>query len=52
MKGLQAEATGYFIKMGVDEIINIQPKGGKSKPYQVKQVRSIILKFKLIVDGE
>lgn len=31
----------------VDEIINIQPKGGKAKPYQVKQVREIILQYRL-----
>lgn len=36
-----------FIKNGVEEIINIQPLGGKSKPYQVKQVRNLILKYKL-----
>ena len=39
-----------FHKDGVDEIINIQPKGDKAKPYQVKQVRQIILKLKLIKD--
>lgn len=31
----------------IDEIINIQPKGNKAKAYQVKQVRLIILKYKL-----
>lgn len=36
-----------FTKNGVEEILNLQPKGGKSKPYQVKQVRNIILKYKL-----
>ena len=36
-----------YFKDGVDEIINIQPKGSKAKPYQVKQVRNIILKYKL-----
>lgn len=36
-----------FTKDGVDEILNLQPKGSKSKPYQVKQVRNIILKYKL-----
>jgi len=41
-----------FHKEGIEEIINIQPKGGKAKPYQVKQVRSIILKYKLIGDGK
>jgi len=35
-------------KEGVAEIINIQPDtNNKSKPYQVKQVRNIILKYKL-----
>ncbi len=36
-----------YTKSGVDEIINIQPNGGKAKPYQVKQVREIILKYHL-----
>lgn len=36
-----------FTKDGVEEILNLQPKGSKAKPYQVKQVRNIILKYKL-----
>jgi predicted RNA binding protein YcfA (HicA-like mRNA interferase family) len=36
-----------FHKDGTDEIINIQPNGSRAKPYQVKQVRQIILKYKL-----
>ena len=28
-----------FFKEEVDEILNLQPKGAKSKAYQVKQVR-------------
>lgn len=32
---------------GIEEIINLQPKGAKAKSYQVKQVRNIILKYKL-----
>ena len=36
-----------YSKDGVEEIINIQPNGNKAKPYQVKQVRNIILKYKL-----
>lgn len=36
-----------FTRQDVDEIINIQPKQNKAKPYQVKQVRNIILKYKL-----
>lgn len=34
--------------MGIIEIMNLQPlPDGKAKSYQVKQVRSIILKYKL-----
>ena len=36
-----------FTKDGVEEILNLQHKGNKSKPYQVKQVRNVILKYKL-----
>ena len=37
-----------FCKDGVAEIVNLQPLAdGKAKPYQVKQVRNILLKYKL-----
>lgn len=36
-----------FRKAAVTEKINIQRDGGMAKPYQVKQVRSIIVKYKL-----
>jgi len=36
-----------FVKDGVEEILNLQPKGNKSKPYQVKQVRNVMLKYRL-----
>jgi hypothetical protein len=36
-----------FTKDGVVEILNLQPKGPQAKPYQVKQVRSAIVKYKL-----
>lgn len=36
-----------YFRDGVDEIINIQPDGSKAKPYQVKQVRNIILKYRM-----
>ena len=36
-----------FTRENIVEIINIQPKGKDAKPYQVKQVRNIILKYKL-----
>jgi len=36
-----------FTKEGVEEIINLQAKGSKAKPYQVKQARNLILKYNL-----
>ena len=36
-----------YVKDGVEEILNLQPKGGKAKPYQVKQVRKVILRYRL-----
>lgn len=41
-----------FSRDGVEEIINIQPKNNKAKSYQVKQVRNIILKYRLGVKDE
>jgi len=32
---------------GVEEILNLQPIKAKAKAYQVKQVRKVILKYKL-----
>jgi len=40
-----------FTKKGVEEIVNLQPKGAKAKLYQVKQVRNIILRYKLKLGG-
>lgn len=36
-----------FTLEGIQEIINLQSKGAKAKPYQVKQVRNLILKYRL-----
>lgn len=38
-----------YYKDGIDEIINIQPDGNKAKPYQVKQIRNLILKYHMEV---
>lgn len=38
-----------FSKPGVAELINLQRDGANAKPYQVKQVRTIIVKYKLEV---
>jgi len=36
-----------FRKEGVEEKINLQKDGAKAKPYQVRQVRNILVKYKL-----
>jgi hypothetical protein len=36
-----------FGKSGIEEQINLQREGAKAKPYQVKQVRAVILKYRL-----
>jgi predicted RNA binding protein YcfA (HicA-like mRNA interferase family) len=36
-----------FTKEGVEEIVNLQPKGRQAKPYQVKQVRAVLLRYRL-----
>lgn len=41
-----------FTKAGVEEILNLQPKGGQAKAYQVKQVRKVIVKYRLAGDHD
>lgn len=36
-----------FAQEGLADIVNLQPDGSKAKPYQVKQVRQLINKYKL-----
>ncbi|MBM3125852.1 MAG: type II toxin-antitoxin system HicA family toxin [Chloroflexi bacterium] len=48
--GFQERIRGshhIFTREDIAEIVNLQPQGSKSKPYQVKQIRNIILKYKL-----
>jgi hypothetical protein len=48
--GFQMRVRGshhIFFRSGVEEILNLQPRGADSKPYQVKQVRNVILKYKM-----
>ncbi|MFA5074463.1 MAG: type II toxin-antitoxin system HicA family toxin [Nitrospirota bacterium] len=40
-----------FRKQGVTELINLQRDGNKAKIYQVRQVRSIMLRFDLKGDN-
>ena len=38
-----------FNKEGVAEIINLQEgESGKAKPYQIKQVREVLIKHKIV----
>jgi predicted RNA binding protein YcfA (HicA-like mRNA interferase family) len=37
-----------FSRDDIDEILNVQPRdGGEAKPYQVRQVRDLIVKYEL-----
>ena len=48
--GFQMRIRGshhIFSRDGVEEILNLQPRGANAKSYQVKQVRNVILKYKL-----
>ena len=36
-----------FTREGIMEIINLQDVGGKCKPYQVKQMRSVLEEYNL-----
>ncbi len=37
-----------YRKEGVEERINMQRSGNKAKPYQVRQVREVLLKYRLV----
>ena len=45
-----------FFRDGVQEILNLQPRGSHAKGYQVRQVREVVLKYglakELDPDGE
>ena len=36
-----------FTRSDVLEILNLQPRGSQAKPYQVKQVRGVIVSYRL-----
>ena len=36
-----------YTKPDVVDILNLQPRGSLAKPYQVKQVRAVIVRYKL-----
>jgi hypothetical protein len=41
-----------FTRDGVAEILNLQPRGGKAKAYQVKQIRGVLTSYGLVGDPE
>lgn len=41
-----------FTKAGIEEILNLQPKGSNAKPYQVKQVRDVITNYNLELEEQ
>lgn len=41
-----------FTREDVDEILNLQPRKSLAKPYQVKQVRKILVQYKLAKEAE
>ncbi|HEX8354683.1 MAG TPA: type II toxin-antitoxin system HicA family toxin [Pyrinomonadaceae bacterium] len=41
-----------YTREGVEEILNLQPLGSKAKAYQVKQVRGVILRYRLGGQGD
>ncbi len=48
--GFQQRVRGshhIFSRSGVADILNLQPTGNRAKPYQVRQVRAVILSYEL-----
>jgi len=41
-----------FTRDNVEEILNLQPRQAKAKPYQVKQVRAVIHRYRLAGDDD
>lgn len=39
-----------FGRNGIEELINLQEDGAKAKPYQVRQVRAILLRYRLSLE--
>ncbi len=52
LKGLDFEerirgSHHMYRREGVSELLNLQRDGNKAKPYQVRQVRAVIVKYRL-----
>jgi len=49
-RGFEMRTRGshhIFRRSGIEEKINLQKEGSAAKPYQVRQVRNLILKYQL-----
>lgn len=38
----------FFRKPGLSDAINLQPRGGKAKPYQVRQTRAVLTDHQML----
>jgi hypothetical protein len=50
--GFAKRIRDVFSREGVDEILNLQPRGALATPYQVKQVRRVLVQNKLAEEGQ
>lgn len=41
-----------FTKDGIEEILNLQPRGRHAKAYQVRQVRGVIVRYRLTGEND
>jgi len=41
-----------FVRAGVEDMINLQKEGHMARPYQVRQVRAVITKYRLDQEGD
>ena len=48
----QSGSHRIFTRSDIAEILNLQPRGAHAKTYQVKQVRQVVLKYKLGGENE
>lgn len=45
---MRVRGSQHVLRMeGVEEKINLQRDGAKAKPYQVRQVRAVLVKYRL-----
>src|ERR1035438_8364978 len=50
--GSRAAITSSLTREDVDEILNLQPRKSLAKGYQVKQVRKVLVQYKLAKEAD